>query len=142
MQTPRLKSASPTRQTLINQVAAPTKAVNQPTSDQVPHATPKRLRDPSRPLKGKKEMKALLVLALSSLCVTAMADEAPTDVAQQKPAIEEYTYSTHLDIAKVISMSEVPDVCGVVPMKMEYDDSNGQRHILRYSIMGNGCSNG
>jgi hypothetical protein len=97
---------------------------------------------PTRPLKGKKEMKALLVLALSSLCVTAMADEAPTDVAQQKPAIEEYTYSTHLDIAKVISMSEVPDVCGVVPMKMEYDDSNGQRHILRYSIMGNGCSNG
>ena len=87
-------------------------------------------------------MKALLVLALSSLCVTAMAGEAPTDVAQQKPAIEEYTYSTHLDIAKVISMSEVPDVCGVVPMKMEYDDSNGQRHILRYSIMGNGCSNG
>lgn len=87
-------------------------------------------------------MKALLVLVLSSLCVTAMADEAPTDVAQQKPAIEEYTYSTHLDIAKVISMSEVPDVCGVVPMKMEYDDSNGQRHILRYSIMGNGCSNG
>jgi hypothetical protein len=25
---------------------------------------------------------------------------------------------------------------------MEYDDSKGQRHILRYSVMGNGCSNG
>jgi hypothetical protein len=87
-------------------------------------------------------MKALLVLALSSLCATATADEGPTDVAQQKPAIEEYTYSTHLDIAKVVSMSEVPNVCEVVPMTMEYDDSKGQRHILRYSIMGNGCTNG
>ncbi|MCO8314092.1 DUF2790 domain-containing protein [Pseudomonas mandelii] len=86
-------------------------------------------------------MKALLVLALSSLCATAMADEAPADVAQQQP-VEEYTYSTHLDIAKVISMSEIPNVCEVVPAKMEYDDSKGQRHILRYSVMGNGCSNG
>nr|BFE94885.1 hypothetical protein GCM10020185_54210 [Pseudomonas brassicacearum subsp. brassicacearum] len=60
----------------------------------------------------------------------------------KKPAIEEYTYSTHLDIAKVISMSEIPNVCEVVPAKMEYDDSKGQRHILRYSVMGNGCSNG
>jgi Protein of unknown function (DUF2790). len=60
-------------------------------------------------------MKALLVLALSSLCATAMADEVPTDVAQQQPAVEEYTYSTHLDIAKVISMSEIPNVCEVVP---------------------------
>ena len=87
-------------------------------------------------------MKALLVLALGSVCVTAMASEAPTDVAQQQPPIEEYTYSMNLDIAKVISMSEAPTVCEVVPMKMEYEDSNGQRHILRYSAMGNGCSNG
>ncbi|MBC3271901.1 MULTISPECIES: DUF2790 domain-containing protein [unclassified Pseudomonas] len=86
-------------------------------------------------------MKALLVLALSSLCATAMAEEAQTDVAQQQPVIEQYTYSTHLDIAKVVSMSEVPNVCEVVPAKMVYDDHNGQRHILRYSIMGNGCTN-
>ncbi|MBU6957573.1 DUF2790 domain-containing protein [Pseudomonas sp. CVAP len=87
-------------------------------------------------------MKALLVLALSSLCATAMADEIPTDVASNTVPVEEYTYSTHLDIAKVISMSEVPSVCEVVPARMEYEDSNGQRHILRYSVMGNGCSNG
>ncbi|EXF96358.1 hypothetical protein HK44_020055 [Pseudomonas fluorescens HK44] len=87
-------------------------------------------------------MKALLVLALSSLCVTAMADEILTDVASNTVPVEEYTYSTHLDIAKVISMSEVPSVCEVVPARMEYEDSKGQRHILRYSVMGNGCSNG
>ncbi|MHC8319212.1 DUF2790 domain-containing protein [Pseudomonas sp. GB2N2] len=87
-------------------------------------------------------MKALLVLALSSLCAIAMADEVPTDVAQQQPPIEEYTYSMHLDIANVVSMSEIPNVCKVVPATMEYDDSQGQRHILRYSVMGNGCTNG
>jgi hypothetical protein len=39
-------------------------------------------------------------------------------------------------------MSEVPKVCEVVPVKMEYDDSKGQRHILRYNMRGNGCSSG
>lgn len=94
--------------------------------------------------KVSKEMKALVVMALSSLCATAaLADEAPTELAgQNAPIVEDYTYSTHLDVAKVLSMSEVPNVCEVVPAKMEYEDSQGQRHILNYKIMGNGCSNG
>ena len=94
--------------------------------------------------KVSKEMKALVVMALSSLCATAaLADEAPTELAgQNAPIVEDYTYSTHLDVAKVLSMSEVPNVCEVVPAKMEYKDSQGQRHILNYKIMGNGCSNG
>jgi hypothetical protein len=45
-------------------------------------------------------------------------------------------------VAKVVSMSAVPDVCQVVPVQMEYEDSQGQRHILKYQVMGNGCSNG
>ena len=94
--------------------------------------------------KVSREMKALVVMALSSLCATAaLADEAPTELAgQNAPIVEDYTYSTHLDVAKVLSMSEVPNVCEVVPAKMEYEDSQGQRHILNYKIMGNGCSNG
>ncbi|QHF46497.1 hypothetical protein PspS35_22870 [Pseudomonas sp. S35] len=89
-------------------------------------------------------MKALVVMALSSLCATAaLADEAPTELAgQNAPIVENYTYSTHLDVAKVLSMSEVPNVCEVVPAKMVYEDSQGQRHVLNYKIMGNGCSNG
>ncbi|WP_124415418.1 DUF2790 domain-containing protein [Pseudomonas sp. R4-35-07] len=89
-------------------------------------------------------MKALLVLALSSLCATAaLADEAPTELAgQNAPIVEDYTYSTHLDVAKVVSMSNIPEVCEVVPAKMEYEDSQGQRHILNYHVMGSGCSNG
>ena len=89
-------------------------------------------------------MKALLVMALSSLCATAaLADEAPTELASHNaPIVEDYSYSTHLDVAKVLSMSSIPEVCEVVPVKMEYEDSQGQRHILQYQVMGNGCSNG
>ncbi|WP_434578129.1 DUF2790 domain-containing protein [Pseudomonas sp. Z5-35] len=85
-------------------------------------------------------MKALWALVLGSLCATAMAGETPIKAGQRKPAIEDYSYSTHLDITKVISMSTIPNVCEVVPAQMEYDDSKGQRHILRYRVMGNGCS--
>jgi len=84
-------------------------------------------------------MKALLVLVLGSLCGAAMAGEAKD--AAQIP-VEQYSYSQHLDIARVISMSEVPNVCEVVPARMTYEDSKGQKHILEYRVMGNGCSNG
>ncbi|WP_095063748.1 DUF2790 domain-containing protein [Pseudomonas sp. Irchel s3f19] len=84
-------------------------------------------------------MKALLVLVLGSLCGAAMAGEA--NDAEQIP-VEQYRYSQHLDIARVISMSEVPNVCEVVPARMTYEDSKGQTHILEYRVMGNGCSNG
>lgn len=86
-------------------------------------------------------MKALLVLALASVCASAMADDIANTNAEQIP-VEQYSYSQHLDIAKVISMSEIPNVCEVVPARMTYEDSNGQKHILEYRVMGNGCSNG
>lgn len=86
-------------------------------------------------------MKALVVLALSSLCATAMADDMTTDVAQQG-TVEQYSYSTKLDVAKVISMSQIPNVCEVVPARMVYEDSQGERHTLEYRVMGDGCSNG
>lgn len=79
-------------------------------------------------------MKALLALMLGVCCSAAMAD-APL-------AVEQYSYAQHLDIAHVISTSEVADVCAVVPVRMTYEDSKGQRHILGYHVMGNGCSNG
>ncbi len=50
-------------------------------------------------------MKALLVLVLGSLCGAAMAGEAKD--AEQIP-VEQYSYSQHLDIARVISMAKCP----------------------------------
>ncbi|MGR3886365.1 DUF2790 domain-containing protein [Pseudomonas sp. 1152_12] len=79
-------------------------------------------------------MKALLVLLFGAFCAVAMADE-PLPV-------EQYSYAQHLDIARVMSISEVAHVCAVVPVRMTYEDSKGQRHILEYHVMGNGCSNG
>lgn len=85
-------------------------------------------------------MKSLLVLALVSVSSFALADELNT--ASNQPAVERYEYSTNLDIAKVISLSTIPNVCEVVPATMVYEDHQGQRHVLEYRAMGNGCSNG
>ncbi|WP_462402871.1 DUF2790 domain-containing protein [Pseudomonas sp. Marseille-QA0332] len=84
-------------------------------------------------------MKALLVLVLAGLCGTAMAEDA---TATAETPVEQYSYDQTLDIARVLSVSPVPNVCAVVPARMTYEDSAGHRHILEYRVMGNGCSNG
>ncbi|WP_339429934.1 DUF2790 domain-containing protein [Pseudomonas taetrolens] len=84
-------------------------------------------------------MKCLIALALIGFSTLAAADKLK--VAEQLE-VEHYTYATDLDIAKVISVSPAADVCDVVPAQMTYEDHQGQRHILEYRIMGNGCSNG
>ncbi|ELP98556.1 DUF2790 domain-containing protein [Pseudomonas syringae] len=88
-------------------------------------------------------MKALLVaLALCGISSFAMAEESQAKVAAQQARVEQYTYGTHLDIARVISISQIPNVCAVVPARMVYEDSQGARHTMGYQVMGNGCSNG
>ncbi|AWY44029.1 DUF2790 domain-containing protein [Pseudomonas putida] len=79
--------------------------------------------------------KIAIILALSTLGAQAFAEE-------NKSPVETYSYGTHLDIKKVIAVSDVPNECGPVPAQMTYEDSNGQRHVVQYQIMGNGCSNG
>lgn len=59
-----------------------------------------------------------------------------------QPAVEQYSYSSHLDIAKVIHKDSAPDVCSVVPLQMTYLDHKAQEHVMQYLAMGNGCSNG
>ena len=85
-------------------------------------------------------MKRLIALALMGISTLAAADEV--HVAQAQPVVEHYTYATDLDVAKVISVTPTADVCEVVPAQMIYEDHQGQRHILEYRVMGNGCSNG
>ena len=60
----------------------------------------------------------------------------------EQPAVEQYTYGTHLDIAKVIHEDQIPDVCAVVPIRMTYLDHQGEQHVMQYSVMGNGCAQG
>ncbi|RON85256.1 DUF2790 domain-containing protein [Pseudomonas fluorescens] len=52
-----------------------------------------------------------------------------------------YRYGMQLDVAQVLSITPVADVCGVVPVEMTYLDSHGGKHILQYSEFGSGCSN-
>ncbi|MGV8919927.1 MAG: DUF2790 domain-containing protein [Pseudomonas sp.] len=83
---------------------------------------------------------ALLLVAISGICTSAMAAtvlDSPTRVP-----VEQYAYSTHLDIAKVVWMSTIPRSCEVVPARIDYIDSKGQEHLLEYQVMGNGCVDG
>ncbi|MDR3413006.1 MAG: DUF2790 domain-containing protein [Formivibrio sp.] len=80
-----------------------------------------------------KNLIALAFVGFSAFSMAAMADSANT------PAVQQYNYSTHLDIAKVISISAIPDVCEVVPATMTYDDHQGVRHTIGYQVMGTGC---
>lgn len=84
-------------------------------------------------------MKLLLVLFLGCLGSVAMAAEQDTQSAQVK--VESYRYAQHLDIANVVAATEVPNVCNVVPVQLTYDDSKGDRHIMEYLVVGNGCTN-
>jgi hypothetical protein len=74
-------------------------------------------------------MKNLLAIAVLSLfSLVAHAETAASHSA------------TGLDIARVISQTPDEGVCGIQPMTLVYEDSQGQRHTLNYLIQGSGCS--
>ncbi|EKT4483620.1 DUF2790 domain-containing protein [Pseudomonas putida] len=85
-------------------------------------------------------MKFISAFLFASLCSSAFANNLPTPKAESN--IEHFHWGQKLDIAKVLSTTEVPDVCGVVPVRMTYLDSAGNVHTLEYLVMGNGCSGG
>lgn len=82
-------------------------------------------------------MKRSLFALTASACLLLVGGLQP--VMADQPKVEHYEYGAHLDIAKVISMESIPMVCKVVPLHMLYEDSQGQRHLLEYEVMGSGC---
>ncbi|MCF7532484.1 DUF2790 domain-containing protein [Pseudomonas petrae] len=82
-------------------------------------------------------MKNILLLALS---LTASFSAFAQDVATTTDVVH-YKYGMHLDIAKVIHITEAAPVCAPTPVQMTYQDSQGQTHALEYSIIGGGCTN-
>jgi len=88
----------------------------------------------------KLSKKLALLLILGGIGAHAYADEASAEAG--KGAVQIYNYSTTLDIKRVISVSDTGDECGPVPARMTYEDSQGERHVLQYQVMGSGCSNG
>jgi hypothetical protein len=81
----------------------------------------------------KSVIAACLFAALNICTLSARAEAA---------APQTYTYGTHLDIQKVLSMKEDQSMaCGIVDARMTYLDSAGQTRVLDYSKFADGCSN-
>ncbi|WP_447770258.1 DUF2790 domain-containing protein [Pseudomonas kilonensis] len=54
-----------------------------------------------------------------------------------------YTYGTHLDVQKVLSLSEDAEpTCGVVNAHMTYLDSAGHQQALDYRKFSDNCNDG
>lgn len=82
-------------------------------------------------------MKKILFFALSlTASLSAYAQESVV-----APEAVHYAYGMHLDIAKVVNITQAADVCGPTPVQMTYKDSHGSTHILEYSVIGAGCTN-
>ncbi|MFT0866484.1 DUF2790 domain-containing protein [Pseudomonas sp. CAM1A] len=69
-------------------------------------------------------MKARIGLLLAAALLAACSNLAP--IGQP-------------DIAKVISITDTHAICGVVPVNMLYEDSQGMRHSMSYRVLGDGC---
>ena len=83
-------------------------------------------------------MKALMFILLAGASTLSLAAQQPA--GSDQAAVEHYNYSMPLDIAKVVAIDPIPNVCEAVPLQMVYEDSHGQRHVLEYQVMGNGCT--
>lgn len=81
---------------------------------------------------------------LTAACLLAALNlGALPAMAQAEIKAETYTYGSHLDIQKVVSLTEdSSETCGVVNARMTYLDSHGEKHVLGYSKLAENCSDG
>ncbi|SCW70294.1 MULTISPECIES: DUF2790 domain-containing protein [unclassified Pseudomonas] len=62
--------------------------------------------------------------------------------AESNVQTHSYTYGTHLDIQKVLSLTEDAEpTCGVVKAHMTYLDSAGHEQALDYRKLSDNCNN-
>ena len=82
-----------------------------------------------------KTLVAACLFAALNICTLSARAEA--DVSPHT-----YTYGTHLDIQKVLSMTEDNSVtCGIIEARMTYLDSAGKTQVLDYRKFADGCNN-
>ncbi|MFC3942957.1 DUF2790 domain-containing protein [Pseudomonas gingeri NCPPB 3146 = LMG 5327] len=80
----------------------------------------------------------LFLLGFAALLATGSAFAGTTDAA---PVIHDKTgFYVDLDVAKVISTTDLSDQCGVIPARLDYLDHQGREHVLDYQVQGH-CSN-
>ncbi|WP_339487256.1 DUF2790 domain-containing protein [Pseudomonas sp. EL_65y_Pfl2_R95] len=85
-------------------------------------------------------MKATIALAAALLSLAPVAFASSSNIDNIKPV--EYEYGTKLDVAKVISLTDVSEERGVVPVVMVYQDSQGAVHKLQFLQLGGADSSG
>ena len=80
----------------------------------------------------------LLMLVFAALLATGSAFASTTD----SPAAihDKAGFFVQMDVAKVLSTTDLSDQCGVIPAKLDYLDHQGREHVLDYQVQGN-CSN-
>lgn len=84
-------------------------------------------------------LKALYAAGLfAALNICAISAQAQTSVNAQT-----YSYGTHLDIQKVLSMTQdAGPSCGVVNARITYLDSQGATQVLDYNKFADTCHEG
>ena len=86
-------------------------------------------------MKNSSVIAACLFAALNICTLSARAESEVT--------AQTYSYGTHLDIKKVISLTQDDSVsCGIVDARMTYLDSAGNTRVLDYSKFADGCNDG
>lgn len=87
------------------------------------------------PMNSKALYAACLFAALNICTLSARAE------SQVQP--ETYTYGSHLDVRKVLSITEGDGAaCSVVNARMTYLDSQSQEHVLDYRKFSDHCNEG
>ncbi|WP_223472257.1 MULTISPECIES: DUF2790 domain-containing protein [unclassified Pseudomonas] len=85
---------------------------------------------------NSKAIYAACLFAALNICT--LSARAESNVQAQT-----YTYGTHLDIQKVLSLSEDAEpTCGVVNAQMTYLDSAGHKQALDYRKFSDNCNDG
>ncbi|MFJ2366316.1 DUF2790 domain-containing protein [Pseudomonas sp. NPDC087697] len=80
----------------------------------------------------------LFMLGFATLLATGSAF---ADTSDTSAVIHDKTgFFVHLDVAKVKSMTDISDQCGVIPARLDYLDHQGREHVLDYQTQGR-CTN-
>jgi hypothetical protein len=59
------------------------------------------------------------------------------DTTETSPVIyDKAGFYVHMDVAKVISMTDLSDQCGVIPARIDYLDHQGREHVMEYQVQG------
>ncbi|HCS46522.1 MAG TPA: DUF2790 domain-containing protein [Pseudomonas sp.] len=81
-----------------------------------------------------KAVAAACLFAALNICTLSARAEAEV-------APKTYTYGTHLDIKKVISMKQdATPSCGIVDAQLTYLDSQNKTQVLDYRKFADGCN--